>query len=149
MKNTIFLFLASLFLGSCQHQDAQNNVQEGEIIDSTKAMSDTIVETPDKNLVLVELKVREGEDENVFELLDSEMGLPHTRAYDGCLSLEMVYNEEAKTVLILSNWESYDKYGAYFKWRREVDTTMAALMPLLQEETPMVVYTPNSGYRSY
>jgi quinol monooxygenase YgiN len=149
MKNTIFLFLASLFLGSCQHQDAQNNAQEAEIIDATKAMSDTIVETPDKNLVLVELKVREGEEENVFELLDSEMGLPHTRAYDGCLSLEMVYNEEAKTVLILSNWESYDKYGTYFKWRREVDTTMAALMPLLQEEMPMVVYTPNSGYRSY
>jgi len=149
MKNTIFLFLAMLFLGSCQNQDAHNNTKEGEIIDSTKAMSDTIAENPDKNLVLVELKVREGEEENLFELLDSEMGLPHTRAYEGCLSLEMMHNEETNTVLILSNWESYDKYGAYFKWRREVDTTMAALMPLLQGESPMVVYTPNSGYRSY
>ena len=88
-------------------------------------------------------------EEELFELLDSEMGLPHTRAYDGCISLEMMYNEESKTALILSNWESYEKYGAYFKWRREVDTTMAALMPLLQEEMPMVVYTPNSRYRSY
>ena len=147
MKNTIFLFLAMLFLGSCQN--ANNNTKEGEISDSTKAMSETIIGTPDKNLVLVELKVREGEEENLFELLDSEMGLPHTREYDGCLSLEMMHNEETNTVLILSNWESYDKYGAYFKWRREVDTTMAALMPLLQGEAPMVVYTPNSGYRSY
>lgn len=149
MKNIIFLFLAMLFLGSCQNQAANNNTKKGEIIDSTKAVSDTIAENPDKNLVLVELKVREGEEENLFELLDSEMALPHTREYDGCLSLEMMHNEETNTVLILSNWESYDKYGAYSKWRREVDTTIAALMPLLQGESPMVVYTENSGYRSY
>ena len=151
MKNVFFLFLAALFLGSCQNQDqdAQNSTNDQAIIDSTEAVLDTNAGAADKNLVLVELKVREGMEEELFELLDSEMGLPHTRAYDGCISLEMMYNEESKTALILSNWESYEKYGAYFKWRREVDTTMAALMPLLQEEMPMVVYTPNSRYRSY
>ena len=148
MKLLTYLFSIVVLLSSCQALvEEANTPQEGEA--DTSVIADSLTENPAKNLVLVELKVREGEEEKVFELLNSEMGLPHTRAYDGCLSLEMVYNEEAKTVLIFSNWESYDKYGGYFKWRREVDTTMAALMPLLEEENPMVVYTPNSHYRLY
>lgn len=110
---------------------------------------DSIAEPESKNLVCVILNVAEDKKSNVQSVLDSEAGLPLTRAYEGCISLESMYNEENNAFVIVTNWESYELYADYLKWRKEVDTTMKTLLPLLDKETPMVVYTPNSDYKSY
>ena len=62
MKNVFFLFLAALFLGSCQNQDqaGQNSTNDEAIIDSTEAVPDTIVGTADKNLVWLNSKYARG-----------------------------------------------------------------------------------------
>ena len=48
-----------------------------------------------KSLVIVQLEVQEGKKQQVLDILNSEGGLPTTRAYDGCISLEMVFNEDS------------------------------------------------------
>jgi quinol monooxygenase YgiN len=103
-----------------------------------------------KNLVIVALKIGEGNKEKIMEIMNSHMGLPFTRKFDGCLSLEMTYNEESNTLHLVENWTSYDKYAAYLKFRQEDDTTLASIIPLLKGgEKGLVISFPNSDYYSF
>lgn len=103
-----------------------------------------------KNLVIVAVKIGEGNKEKVMEIMNSEMGLPFTRKFDGCLSLEMTYNEETNTLHLVENWTSYEKYAAYLKFRQEDDTTLATIIPLLEGgEDGLVIAFPNRDYYSF
>ena len=58
-----------------------------------------------KNLVYATMEVLPGKTDQVMEILNSKTGLPATRAYDGCLSVELTFNEEnnAETKASFSN----------------------------------------------
>ena len=85
-----------------------------------------------KSLVIVQLEVQEGKKQQVLDILNSEGGLPTTRAYDGCISLEMVFNEDSNTFLIIGNWESFEKYQVYLNWRQTEDTVIGKMVPYLE-----------------
>jgi len=85
-----------------------------------------------------------------MKLLESEGGLPLTRAYDGCISLEMTVNKASNTLWIVSNWENNDKYDAYLKWRQTEDKVIGTMIPyLVGAEKGVSVINHNSKYQSY
>ena len=103
-----------------------------------------------KNLVVVSLAVQDGNVDNVMEILNSEGGLPTTRAYDGCMSLELTFNEASNTIWIVSNWESNEKYNAYLTWRQTEDTIIASMVPYLENGADgITIVNSNSNYLSY
>jgi quinol monooxygenase YgiN len=148
MRTLIYIITVFISVSACttSAEDGPENVNAGE----KNKVIDSIVQPESKNLVCVILNVAENEKSNVQSVLESEAGLPLTRAYEGCISLESMYNEEKNAFVIVTNWESNELYANYLKWRQEVDTTMKSLLiPLLDKETPMVIYTLNSDYKSY
>lgn len=103
-----------------------------------------------KNLVVVGIDVKSGKMGDVMEILDSPGGLPATRAYDGCVSLELTVNKESNTIWIIGNWESYDKYNTYLKWRQTEDTVIGEMVPYLKGgENGLKIIQPNTNYKSY
>ena len=106
----------------------------------------------DRKVVVATMKVKEGNYEKVKELLDSESGLPTTRAYDGCTHLEATYNEENNTYFIIEYWESFEKYNAYLDWRLNDDPSGAAAelsKYLVGGSNGLVPHSNNIGYKFY
>lgn len=133
MKKLILLLLIFTVAGCVQAPESKN---EGK----------------DKSFIVVTLKISEGNQQAVFDLLESEMGLPTTKAYDGCITLETTYNPSSNTLVIIEEWETYEKYGAYLKWREEEDDSkaLASLLDLLEDGIDgFTVYTDNKQYKSY
>ena len=103
-----------------------------------------------KNLVYATMEVLPGKIDQVMKILNSEDGLPATRAYDGCLSVELTFNEENNTIYILENWESNDKFNSYIKWRQNEDATIGNIAPYLKGGIDgLEIIQPNSNYMSY
>ncbi len=103
-----------------------------------------------KSLVIVQLEVQKEKKQQVLDILNSEGGLPTTRAYDGCISLEMVFNEDSNTFHIIENWESFEKYQVYLNWRQTKDTVIGKMVPYLEGgEKGLKISQPNTGYQSY
>ena len=86
--------------------------------------------------------------DKVMEILESDGGLPATRAYDGCISLELTINDESNSIWIVGNWESYDKYNAYLNWRQTEDGTIGNMVPYLKGGPKgLNIIQPNSNYQ--
>ena len=103
-----------------------------------------------KNLVIASIEVKAGHMDKVMEILESDAGLPTTRAYDGCISLEQTINEESNTIWVVGNWESYEKYDAYLKWRQTEDNTISKMVPYLKGgEKGLKIAKSNSNYQSF
>ena len=46
--------------------------------------------------------------------------LPDTRAYDGCIGVDVQQNQDDKTnIVLVEQWESRAHYEKYFAWRNE------------------------------
>ena len=103
-----------------------------------------------KNLVYATMEVLPGKVDQVMAILNSEDGLPATRAYDGCLAVELTFNEENNTIYILQNWESYNKFNSYITWRQNEDATIGNIAPYLKGGIDgLKIIQPNSNYMSY
>ena len=103
-----------------------------------------------KNLVHVSFEVLPGEMDKVMAIIDSEGGLPTTRAYDGCISVELSVNKESNTVFVQENWESFDKFNTYIKWRQTEDTAIEKMTPYLKGGADgLKIIQGNSNYKSY
>ena len=78
--------------------------------------------------VLLEVKAKEGTGDEVVAMFASILG--DTRAYDGCISVDVLRNDdEPDTIVLVEKWESRAKYEAYLGWRVEtgvVDKLVAA-----------------------
>jgi quinol monooxygenase YgiN len=62
--------------------------------------------------------------------------LPDTRAYDGCLALEVVQDQaDAGHVVLVEQWESPDHHKAYVAWRTETGTLAGLAEVLTQPPT--------------
>ncbi len=100
--------------------------------------------------VVVSLTAIPGGIDPLLELLESDNGLPVTRAWSGCLGLEMFVNDATETVWVVSNWDSYDSYGEYLNWRQTEDDLIGQLLPLLAEgEQGLQINQPNSRYKAF
>ena len=43
--------------------------------------------------------------------------LPHTRGYDGCVSIDLFVDQaDPRHIIVIQEWESGEKYGAYSEW---------------------------------
>ena len=70
--------------------------------------------------------------------------LPDTRAYKGCINLEVYRNmDNATQITLVEEWESRQDYEAYFAWRTETGT-LDRLIPLFDGE-PSITYLDKIG----
>jgi quinol monooxygenase YgiN/ketosteroid isomerase-like protein len=101
-----------------------------------------------KTKIFAKIDVKKGKAQDMLDALNSENGLPATRAYDGCNSAEMVFNEETNSVWVISDWVSNDHYLKYLEWRMNDDdfvpTKMIPLM--LGGENGLSIAHTNSNY---
>ena len=89
-----------------------------------------------KNLVIAEFKAQPGKAEELTNIFNE--ALVDTRAFDGCLSIDLYYEEKTNTFTMLENWESLDHYEKYLQWR--IDTGIADLLnPILESGWDSVV----------
>lgn len=82
-------------------------------------------------IVTLELKAKtECEEKLKLLLLDS---IPETRAFDGCLSVDIHQAcTDAGIFMLYEKWESESKYQEYYEYRSASDAMQAAA-PLLAE----------------
>ena len=103
-----------------------------------------------KSLVFATLTLKPNKADAVVALLNSSEGLPATKAYEGCVSAEMVYNPETNTIYISTDWQSNDAYMKYREWRLNEDTFVGKLVPhLVGGEKGLFVAHSNTGYTSF
>ena len=103
-----------------------------------------------KNLVHVSIEVLPGKMDKVIAIIDNEGGLPKTRAYEGCISVERSVNKESNTIFVQQNWVSFDKFNTYIKWRQTEDTSIAEMIPYLKGgANGLKIIQGNSNYKSY
>jgi murein L,D-transpeptidase YafK len=60
-----------------------------------------------------------------------------------------MYNEENNAFVIVTNWESYELYADYLKWKNELNTTVKTLLPITDKEMPRMLNAPKLDYKSY
>tara|TARA_B100001057_G_scaffold166641_1_gene167371 strand:+ start:226 stop:1005 length:780 start_codon:yes stop_codon:yes gene_type:complete len=103
-----------------------------------------------KNLVFIQVKVKNGKKQEMIDLLNSERGIPTTVAYDGAIGYDMAYNDETNILHLIGNWESYEKYDKYLNWRLNEDDFIKQMVPLMVGgESGLVVSQPNSNFQSF
>lgn len=70
-----------------------------------------------KNLVIATFPAAEGKFEQLRAALVE--ALPATRAFDGCLGLDVYQEEGTETFTLVEDWESLDHYDRYLEWRMQ------------------------------
>ena len=81
------------------------------------------------NLVLATFPAQTGKLEELKNLFRE--ALVDTRAFDGCISIEVYVEKDTETVHLVEDWESLEHYGKYLQWR--LDTGLPALLdPILE-----------------
>lgn len=68
--------------------------------------------------VLLELQIQPDQVEALKELLGG--ALPDSRAFDGCIKLEVAQNQNDPTnVVVVQEWQSKEHQQRYSRWRYE------------------------------
>ena len=70
-----------------------------------------------KNLIIAEFPAREDKVEEVKAAFGG--ALEDTRAFDGCISIDVYFEEATFTFAAIQDWESFDHYDRYLAWRME------------------------------
>ena len=70
-----------------------------------------------KNLIIATFIAAEGKFETLAEVLKAS--LPDTRAFDGCIELDVYQEEGTNTFTIVEDWSSLEHYDKYLAWRVE------------------------------
>lgn len=76
------------------------------------------------NLVLATFPAQAGKLENLKNLFREK--LVETRAFEGCLSIEVYVEEGTETIHLVEDWESLAHYEKYLQWR--IETGLADLL---------------------
>jgi len=96
-----------------------------------------------KNLVIVDfptLKDKVAEMEATFKT-----ALVDTRAFDGCISIDVYFDEEGSTFTLVEDWESFDHYDKYLAWRME--TGLGELLAPLLDGGPEALKVRKFQYK--
>ncbi len=70
-----------------------------------------------KNLVIAEFPALEDKVDEMEATFKA--ALVETRAFDGCISIEVYLETATSTFTIIEDWESFDHYDKYLNWRKE------------------------------
>ena len=70
-----------------------------------------------QNLVVAIFRIKAGKMREATDLLMQV--LPETRAYEGCISLQLFLDEETDTYTLIEDWKSLADYNKYVEWRME------------------------------
>ena len=85
------------------------------------------------NLVLATFPAQAGKLENLKNLFRDKLG--ETRAFEGCISIEVYVEEGTETIHLVEDWESLAHYEKYLQWR--IETGLADLLdPILEGGFP-------------
>ena len=68
-------------------------------------------------LVILNFKAAEGKFSSLLDLFNAV--LTDTRAYDGCIKVDVYQDEYASTVTLVEEWESLEHQQKYLSWRIE------------------------------
>ena len=68
-------------------------------------------------LVVLNFKAAEGKFSSLLDLFNAV--LADTRAYDGCIKVDVYEDECASTVTLVEEWESLEHQQKYLAWRIE------------------------------
>ena len=74
-----------------------------------------------ENLVIATFPAARGKFEELRATLAE--ALPETRAFDGCIRLEVYQEEGTETFTVVEDWESFDHYDRYRQWRQQTGMT--------------------------
>ena len=82
-----------------------------------------------KSLVIATFPAQEGKLEELKQLFRD--ALVDTRAFDGCISIDVHVEQETETIHLIEYWDSLDHYEAYLQWR--IENGLAELLnPILE-----------------
>ena len=81
------------------------------------------------NLVLASFPAQAGKLDELKNLFRALLG--DTRAFDGCISIEVYVEKGTETIHLVEDWESLEHYEKYLQWR--VETGFLALLDSLLE----------------
>ena len=88
--------------------------------------------------VVATLKVKPGLADTVLEAMTAM--LPETRAYAGCLGVDVVEGvDDPNTILLLEEWETPESQQAYLQWRAE-SGALTQMAEVLAEPPTFVHY---------
>jgi quinol monooxygenase YgiN len=70
--------------------------------------------------------------------------LKETRAFDGCISVKTYHEEDSSNVLLIEEWESFEKQKSYLNWRVETGL-MDVLAEYISGELSVKKYLPKEN----
>ena len=70
-----------------------------------------------KNVVIANFAAYPAKVQELRKLFEQELGA--TRDFEGCISLEVYFNEDESTFTLIEDWESFENYDRYLEWRVE------------------------------
>ena len=70
-----------------------------------------------KNLVIATFTAAEGKLPQLKSTLRER--LKDTRAFDGCIRVQVYHERGTNTLTLVQDWESHEHYDRYSQWRRE------------------------------
>jgi quinol monooxygenase YgiN len=68
-------------------------------------------------LVNLNFPIKQNKLDDFFSMMSE--ALKETRVFDGCISVKTYHEEGTHNVLLIEEWESFDKQKAYLNWRVE------------------------------
>ena len=72
-----------------------------------------------KNLIIAEFVANPDKVADLEDVFRLELGA--TRAFDGCVSLDVYFEVDASTFTLVEDWESFEQYDKYLDWRMGTD----------------------------
>ena len=72
-----------------------------------------------KNLIIAEFIANPDNVADLEDVFRQELGA--TRAFEGCLSLDVYFEPDASTFTLIEDWESFGHYDKYLDWRMSTD----------------------------
>ena len=89
-----------------------------------------------KNVVVADFKVKSDKVQEMAEVFKEALVV--TRDFDGCLGIDVYYEDKTKTYTLIEDWDSLQQYEIYLQWR--IDTGIAELLdPILENGWDSVV----------
>lgn len=89
-----------------------------------------------KNVVIADFKVKADKVQEMADVFKEALVV--TRDFDGCLGIDVYYEDKNKTYTLIEDWDSIEQYETYLQWR--IDTGIAELLdPILENGWNSVV----------
>ena len=89
-----------------------------------------------KNVVIADFKVKADKVQEMADVFKEALVV--TRDFDGCLGIDVYYEDKTKPYTLIEDWDSLEQYETYLQWR--IDTGIADLLnPILESGWDSVV----------